>query len=138
MPTAEDIIREARTWVGTPFRHQGRIKGVAGDCAAPVQCVANALGISDFVIRNYGREPVPEKMRKVLEEKLDPVEKNKMAPGDILWMRFGSNKPSHLAILTDTGTIIHANERLGRCCEHILDEKWRKRIHRVYRYRGPS
>ena len=30
--TVDDVVKEARTWIGTPFVHQGRTKGLACDC----------------------------------------------------------------------------------------------------------
>ena len=40
--TSADIIAIARACLGTPFRHQGRIPGVALDCAGLVVAVAAA------------------------------------------------------------------------------------------------
>ena len=43
MITKEDVVREAKTWLGTPFHHQGRLKGVGVDCAGVIVCVAKEL-----------------------------------------------------------------------------------------------
>lgn len=32
MITREDIVAEARTWIHTPWRHMGRVKGAGTDC----------------------------------------------------------------------------------------------------------
>ncbi len=32
MTTREDIVRAARGWIGTPYRHQASLKGVGTDC----------------------------------------------------------------------------------------------------------
>ncbi len=31
--SGSDVVRTARTWLGTPYHHQGRLKGVGVDCA---------------------------------------------------------------------------------------------------------
>jgi hypothetical protein len=49
-------------------------------------------------------------------------------------MRFG-NEPQHLAVF-EGDNVIHAYESIGRVVEHRLDDKWRKRIVRVYRFKG--
>lgn len=45
----------ARSFVGTPFRHQGRIPGVGLDCVGVVAKTAHLLGISDYDWTNYQR-----------------------------------------------------------------------------------
>jgi cell wall-associated NlpC family hydrolase len=29
------VVAEARSWLGTPFHHQGRVKAAGVDCAMP-------------------------------------------------------------------------------------------------------
>jgi hypothetical protein len=41
MATRAEIIAEARTWLKTPWRHQG----IAWDCVGHIACVPRALGI---------------------------------------------------------------------------------------------
>lgn len=144
-PTPDDVIREAYTWIHTPFRTQGRIKGKAGDCVAIVIGIAHALRLSDFDYTGYGVHPVPEEMGRILDQHLDRVPKSERRPGDILWLRDPSDrnsKPGHLAIYTEKATVIHLSSQvkngkeLGRCVEHRLSEKWERAIFRVYRYRG--
>ena len=46
--TRDDIVAEARTWVGTPYRHQASEKGIGADC----------LGLIRGLWReHYGDEP---------------------------------------------------------------------------------
>ena len=48
------IVREARTWLGTPYLHQASVRGAGCDCLGLVRGVWRAL---------YGREPeaVPQR-----------------------------------------------------------------------------
>ena len=43
MTTRTRIIAEARAWIGTPYRHQARCKGVGCDCLGLVRGVWRAL-----------------------------------------------------------------------------------------------
>ena len=141
--TRDDIVKAARTWLGTPFRHQGRLKGQAGDCAGLLIGAAHEVGYApEFDITGYGREPVPEKMRELLDQYFDPIRMDEIGPIDVLWMLLGGSKPSHVGIVASAAdgalTVIHLSERIagGRCVEHRLNDMWRARIVRAYRFRG--
>lgn len=52
--TQEKLIEAARSWLGTPYHHRGRIKGVAVDCAQVViASFAEAGLINDFDPGHY-------------------------------------------------------------------------------------
>ena len=41
----EDVVSEAATWIGTPYRHRGRVKNVVVDCGGLLyECYAPAFG----------------------------------------------------------------------------------------------
>jgi cell wall-associated NlpC family hydrolase len=133
--TADDVIAAARSCLGTPFQHQGRIKGLALDCAGLAISVADDLGIVYQDVQGYSRLPVRSLLQSALidQPELKRVETCAMAPGDILLMRFGRH-PQHLALYTGS-TIIHSYEAAGFVCEHDLSDEWRQRIVAVYRFR---
>jgi NlpC/P60 family putative phage cell wall peptidase len=132
--TRADIISEAKTWIGTPFKHQGRIKGVGVDCAGLVIGIAHVLQISTFDCTTYSHMPDGVTLRRLLGQHLRPKFVSGVHPGDILLLRFDA-EPQHLAILSDHG-IIHAYAQVRRCCEHRLDAVWRSRIVSAYVYPG--
>lgn len=130
--TPHDIITEARTWIGTPFHHQGRVKGAGVDCIGLVIGVAHALGLSDFDSTNYGRIPNPLVMGRGLRDnmiKVDTIE-----PGCVLWFAFQS-APMHVGIVTDTG-LIHAYSLAGKVIETGLDPQWLERKRGCFRFPG--
>lgn len=138
--TREQIVTEARTWIGTPFHHQGRVKGVGGDCIAVIAKTAHNLDISQFDTVNYSRQPDPEEMGRLLDEHLDRITLAEVDLGDILWLKF-ERHAQHLGIVTQlepTLMIVHAFNWPGiqRCVEQSINDNWRKRIVRCYRYRG--
>lgn len=142
MPTPDDIVREARSWIGTRFLHQGRVKrneqtegGV--DCAGLVVAVAKALSLENgFTEFAYGRYPNAQTLERTCEAHMDRIPLDQAGPGDVLLMAW-EVEPQHLAILSDVG-IIHSYARIGACVEHALDPAWRNRIRAAYRYRLES
>jgi cell wall-associated NlpC family hydrolase len=131
MVTRNDVVRVARYYTGTRWHHQGR--SVAGvDCAGLVVRVAHDLGLSDFDSADYGRLPLGQKMRAIMDAHMDRV--TDYQPGDVLLMRFEA-EPQHLAIVTDYG-IIHALAQARKVVEHGLNDVWISRIVAAYKFRG--
>ncbi len=124
----EELIEEARSWIGTPFHHQASTKGAGCDCAGLVRGVGAAFGCIDpNVIMNYAREP-----NGTIERYLDKfvtVTKNPK-PGDIVLFRI-RRLPQHMGFLTDKGTIIHSYYPFG-VVEHEFSDKWKQRVVRYY------
>lgn len=42
-----EAVAEAMTWLGTPYHHQGRVKGVGVDCATLLCEVYKEVGLMD-------------------------------------------------------------------------------------------
>lgn len=133
---ADDIIAAARECLETPFQHQGRLVGRALDCAGVLCHIVSRLGLHYSAPTNYPRTPYKGQLEATLDAQpfLERVLAENMQPGDVLVMRFKTD-PQHLAIWTGE-TIIHAYEASEKCCEHVMDDKWRARVVRVYRFRG--
>lgn len=133
--TGDDVIATARTLIGTPFDHQGRIPGISLDCAGVIVATANALGIAHDDVSGYSRIPGNGLLRQVLDgqEALVRVRTESIEPGDILLMRF-KREPQHLGIYTGDA-IIHAWQIIGKVCEHAFDQSWRRRLVAAYRFR---
>lgn len=127
------IIAAARECIETPFRHQGRILGRALDCVGVACHVLARLQLPYLDQAGYPRLPFRGQLEQAITGQPHLVEVDGAPqPGDVLLMRFG-REPQHIAILTDTGTIVHSWEQAGKCCEHDLTPEWRRRIVRVYR-----
>jgi len=136
-----EIVAAAREVLGTPYGHQGRVGGLALDCAGVPVYVAQRLGVPLADFTRYGRAPVPAEMRSALNANLRRVPVADLAPGDVVWMRFGG-VPQHLGIVGDYRhgglSLIHAYNGAGldRVVEHRLDATWRARIVACWRYPG--
>lgn len=130
MITGMDVVSEARTWLLTPFQHQGRVKGRAVDCAGLVVGVAQVLGLAVSDRAGYSRTPHADILRQHLDAQM--VQVAAAEPGDIYLMRF-ERDPQHLGIASDIG-IIHAFSAVGMVVEHAIDAKWARRVVAVYRF----
>ncbi len=75
------IVSEARSWLGTPFKHQGRVKGVGCDCIGLIAGVARALKLPsrqggwlhEYDRCDYPREPGGMQLQEMLERHLVSV-----------------------------------------------------------------
>lgn len=138
--TRKEIIAHARTWVDTPYRHQGRVKGKAIDCIGMVWGVWNDLGLPAITIpANYTESPRGDMVLRNADAHLVAVDRP-MAPGDVvvLW-GFSRDEPQHFAIVGEYGsrlTMIHAFSKRGKVVEHGWEPFWQKRFVRAYEFPG--
>ena len=110
------VIAEARAWIGTPYRHQGALKGVGCDCLGLVR------GVWRAVIGPEPERPPPyrpdwaeaggeDRLTRAALRHLGPVAIDAMQPGDVLLFRWRPGLPAkHAAILVEDGRFIHAQE----------------------------
>lgn len=133
--TSDDILAAARSCLQTPFVHQGRIPGMALDCAGLVIAVAQAIGAECVDQDGYSRSPSHGLLECALDEQpcLERIPAAERQPGDVLLIRF-SGDPQHLAIHTGEN-IIHSYAAVGLVCEHRLSSDWAARIVCAYRFK---
>jgi NlpC/P60 family putative phage cell wall peptidase len=138
--TSAQLIEEARTWIGTPYRHQGAVKYLGADCVGFLAELAVETRLITPQLRaqfptDYSRQPSAGELRRLCSGHLAPVPYASRAPGDIVLMRFAV-EPQHLGMLTnvDPDYLIHCGE--NGVVEHRLDSVWRARILHVYRFPG--
>jgi len=131
----ELIVQEARSWIGTPWRHQGRNKyGI--DCAGLILKVAHALNISEFDTFDYQRYPSGNKFLDYFtKNNCKYVMLNKIQLGDILILNMGPY-PCHCGIYTGNDMFIHSFvTRRG-----VIEEKWHDKFKQItfaaYSYPG--
>lgn len=109
------VIAEALTWIGTPYHHAARIKGVGVDCAfLLIEVFANCGLIERFVPPAY---PMDWHLHRGEERYLSHVlqyaeEVEIPEPGDIALYKFG-RCVSHGAIVVGWPKVIHAQRRQG-------------------------
>lgn len=147
MATREQVVAEARTWIGTRCQHQASLKGVGADCGGMVRGVAAALGLEPESwpaaaekFRGYGRQLANGIVKASLELYADSIPLQYAQPGDILLLQFERDtEPRHVAILTEfygKPGMVHAYYQARKVAEHGIDDTWRRRIVGAYQYRG--
>ena len=112
MIAREAVVAEARSWAGTPYRHQASAKGAGCDCLGLVRGVWRALCGGE-------PEPVPpyrpdwaelggeELMLEAAGRRLRPS--GAARPGDVLLFRMAAGAPvKHAAIASDEDRMVHA------------------------------
>jgi NlpC/P60 family putative phage cell wall peptidase len=131
-----DLVAEARSWIGTPYVHQAAVKGVATDC----------LGlIRGLWMHRYGQEPrdVPaysadwgepqqdERLWRSAQDHFRDVTGQPMAPGQVILFRMRDGWiAKHLGLMAEGGdqpTFIHAYAGHG-VTESPLSAPWQRRI----------
>ncbi len=136
MTTRSDIVNKAREFIGTPFHHQARLKGVGIDCVGLLVCVAKELEIPVQDHKIYTSNPDGVTLKKELDAALDQIDIVDAVSGDMLVFWYTKRGfPQHVCIKTDIG-IIHTHQTVGRVVEHLLDSTWQRRVLHAYKYRG--
>lgn len=132
----DDVIEFARTWIGTPFLHQGRLIDVGVDCAGLVIGIANEFKLAKTFKdkKNYSRNPTGTMMAEVLGEHLERINASEAIYGDILHFKF-ARFPQHVGILTDNETFIHADSHEGKVVETRLSGHWAREVRGAYRFK---
>jgi len=139
----QDIAAAARSWIGTPYRHQASVKGAGADCLGLVRGVwREVLGEMPEVVPAYSMdwsEPQREERlwaaaRRHLREKQLGAE----AVGDVILFRMRQSAVAkHLGIVTRIGPaarFVHAYSGPG-VVESPLSAPWRRRL--VARFEFP-
>lgn len=128
-----DIVNEARSWVGTRFKHQGRIKKNKNDLGG-CDCLGLIMGLNIKTISGDNLKFFDEKnypklinSNKLLDKLNILLEKaKKIEPGNIIVIRV-NNWPQHLAIVTNVDpeiTIIHSYLQAKKIVEQNLSKQW--------------
>ena len=145
--TREEVLAEARKWIGTRWHHQAMVKGVGCDCAGLVLGVGFAVGAMDVELGDdrlkkfvaYSRHPDPAKMLEALNLLMVKIPRHEAGAGDVVYRKYGK-QPQHLAILTGVLTepmsgVIHALAWPTRkVVEHRTDEDWYTNTLSAWRY----
>lgn len=137
---SDRLIDEARSWIGTPYRHGHATKGAGCDCLGLVRGVM-------AIVRDEPIMPVPahspswtldqagEMLVDGLSRYLIKVEDPHC--GDVLVFRMISGHAAkHCGILATPDTFLHVYEGTKVVVESTLVPWWRRRIVAAYRIEG--
>lgn len=145
------IVTQARTWLGTKYHHQGRLKK-SDRCSGGVDCIGLVIGIineleicdaagcllSKYDRTDYSMSPQTTKLAECFDLHLDLIDLAEMKAGDILLFKFWQN-PQHVGIVSNYPTeglgIIHCNSNSSCVVEQPLSDTWRRMITHIYRFK---
>lgn len=114
--TRADVLAEAERWIGTPYCHQASRRGVGADCLGLIIGIWNAVGDEALRLdrrdqRSWAEHADGEPLLDGLRQHLRQVPLADARPADVLALRWRTRWPaSHLAVLMEDETIIHAYE----------------------------
>jgi cell wall-associated NlpC family hydrolase len=132
----EHMVNEARTWIGVPFRHQGRSR-LGVDCIGLIICVRNAVGMwmdGMHETTSYPKRAIDELLLDKLNEYCTPL--RRAEPGCVVLFKWPKMQfPTHVAICTGEN-IIHSYRTVGQVCEVGYREPWRRMTRGFYRLPG--
>ena len=146
----ERALAEARTWLGTPYRHQASEKGVGCDCLGLIRGVWRAVvGKEPQAVPPYrpdwaetgGEETLLAAARAWLIE-IDP---DRAQPGDVVLFRMTPDAVvKHAGILSALATpaaherrVIHAYWAHA-CVESWMGRWWGRRLSHAFRFPGKA
>jgi len=137
------IVAEARTWIGTPYRHQASLKGVGCDCLGLVRGVWRTL-VGDEPERappyapGWAEATGAEALAEAAVRHLVAIDCNAIREGDVLLFRWRAGMPAkHAAIVTAAATMVHAHEG-AVVAEVALAPWWRRRLAYAFQFPGVS
>ncbi len=150
MLTREMIIKEARTWLGTRFHHQGRKKKNSYndggcDCLGLLIGVARELNISSGITNNntpiplykydcqhYGRKISGNILSDHLHKFMNVKEEIEL--GDVMLFKI-QNRLQHLGFYSYHHAVIHSLLAARKVVEHPIDDYWQKNIAAIFSFK---
>jgi NlpC/P60 family putative phage cell wall peptidase len=140
----EQVLLEARAWIGTPYRHQASVKGAGADCLGLLRGVWRALyGTEPTAIPPYSPEwsevSGQETLLHAAQTWLAQVSLCDEMSGDVLLFRMRPGcVAKHLGLAASVGaapTFVHAYTGHG-VIESPFSEPWQRKV--TARFRFPT
>ena len=129
------LIKEAHTWIGTPWKHNQKAKGHGVDCVNFLYEIASASGIElPPMPKRYKRNVVGDSISSYLAQTFRLISFTEIQKGDILVFQWGG-VGHHVGIVADTMpciSFIHANNNLGFVLKQNLDTDFLARLIEQY------
>jgi cell wall-associated NlpC family hydrolase len=144
------VVKEALTWLGTPYHHHARVKGVGVDCAQLLCAVYEVCGLVPHIDPgNYAHDWHLHRGEEVFIGWLEKVGAREVrvpvrpAPGDVALFKYG-RAFSHGGVVVESRgelTVVHAYLIRGVIRSRLDDEPLqgrRARFWSVGAARGPA
>lgn len=126
-----DVVRAARRWLGTPYRHMSARRGAGCDCLGLVCGVWRDLGGETIELPAYRADwrdsRHAEELLSLAERRLVRRSGPPEAGQVMLFQLQGAATPRHCGITIDDHVFIHAQEGRGVVLAS-LSGGWRRRV----------
>jgi cell wall-associated NlpC family hydrolase len=137
----EAIVREANTWIGTPYRGWSRFKGPGGgtDCGQYIyQAFRNCGLIPEVPIpTDYSLQVAQHRASRAYVDFIDqfcrPIEEAEVQPGDLVLYQLGRAYAHGAIIVSWPDSILQADGRHGVSGAHGTKTPAFRRAPRVFR-----
>lgn len=139
--TRAALLEEARSWIGTPYRHQASVKGVGCDCLGLLRGVwRGCLGAEPELPPPYAPDWAEaggvETLQQAALRHLRPLPSAAFAAGDVLLFRYRDGcLAKHVAIASAADRMIHAHDGAS-VCEIAITPWWRRRLVQAFSFPG--
>jgi hypothetical protein len=126
----------AKSYIGTPFRHQGRSPHFGLDCAGVLVCALEGAGVRVNDCRVYDRVPPRDLLQSMVElhgftESTRPPKTDDVC---LFWMR-NRRLVIHCGVVVEDGrSLIHVEA--GRAVEAVPLRLWSEQLAATYTYKG--
>jgi len=129
------IVEIARTWIGTPWKHNQSAKGLGTDCVGLLLGIGKELGMFPERIPNYARIPQGDSLLRELEKYL--LFCSEYEDGDVLVFR-RMGVITHVGIVSDKKNkqIIHATNHQKIGVVEVYYDIYESNIVGSYEYDG--
>jgi cell wall-associated NlpC family hydrolase len=134
MPTSNDFIAAARSYMGVKWRHQGRNQ-MGVDCVGLVLCCLDEIGIPAPDMQGYRRTPDPIFVEHIRNNSLSSTTTD---PGMLGIFRDGT-QPCHVGIFATMygqTSLIHAYAGTGIVMEEVFIHDWPNKLVEVRAFKG--
>ena len=137
-----DIQTIARSWIGTPYRHQAATKGVGCDCLGLLRGVWAELGLGQVGTpitypQSWPKTQQAGQLSAGLAQYLIPISRGTATTGDVVLCRLTLGGPIvHAGILSQHAGVfglIHAHSRFG-VQETPFDPLWARLAQLAFRF----
>jgi cell wall-associated NlpC family hydrolase len=141
MGIGENIIAEARTWIGTPYHPGGRVKKAGADCATLIAEVCIALGLIPNI--EIPRESAAHFLEtenplylETVQQYCDEIAEAELQPGDLVMYRHRKLSIfTHAAIVVQwPEAVLHAVQHRGVIMSHGIQgvfRAWERKYFRL-------
>jgi len=103
------IVQAVRSYIGTPYRHQGRVPGKGLDCVGVAICALREVGIVVDEPDHYRMDPDSDVLIDCIRQVADPIPARDRQAGDLLVFWWSHDRaPKHVAVYVGGGRMVHS------------------------------